>query len=158
MVVLYVTVVVSKCPQGFSWCSRRRRRTSCRVPSGPAGAGSSCTPWSTTPPWWEPGSTSSGRVRRASWMGASSVAPRREAKRRRPRWQRPPHTTEKWVDDGVSLDLDCVLSFYRLSKQVFVWQQIELSAACAVFHFIWRLWDTEGHVPKFQMKSLFLKP
>lgn len=71
-------IMISSCPQGSSWSSRTRNSTKCPVPRGPAGTGSSSTPWSTTPPWWAPGSTSSIRPRRAFWMEASTTAARRQ--------------------------------------------------------------------------------
>lgn len=98
-----IPLVLSPCltpPQGSSWSSRRRSSPKCRAPRGPAGAGSSSTPWSTTRPWWAPGSTSSSRRPRALWTEASTTAAsRRRAQRRK--WPRKPRrapTTEAWME------------------------------------------------------------
>lgn len=99
-----IPLVLSPCPtrppQGSSWSSRRRSSPKCRAPRGPAGAGSSSTPWSTTRPWWAPGSTSSFRRPRALWTEASTTAAsRRRAQRRKwPRRPRSAPTTEAWME------------------------------------------------------------
>lgn len=80
--------------QGSSWSIRRKNSKRCPTQRGPAGTGISSTPWSTTPPWWEPGSTSCARPQRALWTGAWTAAPRRGARRRQqPRRQQPRRRT-----------------------------------------------------------------
>lgn len=94
---------MSERPQGSSSSSRIRSRIKCPLPREPAGTGSSSTPWSTTPPLWAPGSTSSVRPQTAFWMEAWTAAPGRRAKRRlRPRRQKPlPATNQECDTDYV---------------------------------------------------------
>ena len=73
---------LSNCAQEYSWLSRRRNRTRCLLQSEHEDIGCSSTPWSTTLPWWAPGSTSSARALKALWTEPSTAPQRGTAKRR----------------------------------------------------------------------------